>query len=300
VARILVVDDSTTMRQMVSFTLQDAGHEVTEAADGIAALAEAKGGRKFDLVITDVNMPGMNGIDLVKSLRELADFKFTPILVLTTESARREGRARGRRHRLIVAFSPEVLIQTCEKSSTNDPRSISRLHESFFNRESRGDGRHWRAHLESGAARAFRRGTRNAISRCIRGGGRQPGFADRELRHPKASNARGLGIVVGPRTRCLQASTTRGPSPRAMREVDATARSCWWRRCALRPTIRSRAASPSPVCGGEPGKSPSPTHPLRASLISSARERPAAHVQGALRDGRWWPRRTRAPAGAEA
>jgi len=117
VARILVVDDSTTMRQMVSFTLQDAGHEVTEAADGIAALAEAKG-RKFDLVITDVNMPGMNGIDLVKSLRALADFKFTPILVLTTEAGqdvKAKGREVGATGWIVKPFSPEVLIQTLRK-----------------------------------------------------------------------------------------------------------------------------------------------------------------------------------------
>jgi len=114
VARILVVDDSTTMRQMVSFTLQDAGHEVTEAADGIAALAEAKG-RKFDLVITDVNMPGMNGIDLVKSLRELADFKFTPILVLTTEAGqdvKAKGREVGATGWIVKPFSPEQLLST--------------------------------------------------------------------------------------------------------------------------------------------------------------------------------------------
>jgi len=117
VARILVVDDSTTMRQMVSFTLQDAGHEVTEAADGIAALAEAKG-RKFDLVITDVNMPGMNGIDLVKALRERADFKFTPILVLTTEAGqdvKAKGREVGATGWIVKPFSPEVLIQTLRK-----------------------------------------------------------------------------------------------------------------------------------------------------------------------------------------
>lgn len=116
-ARILVVDDSTTMRQMVSFTLQDAGHEVTEAADGLAALEQAKG-RKFDLVITDVNMPGMNGIDLVKSLRAIADFKFTPILVLTTEAGqdvKAKGREVGATGWIVKPFSPEVLIQTLRK-----------------------------------------------------------------------------------------------------------------------------------------------------------------------------------------
>ena len=116
-ARILVVDDSTTMRQMVSFTLTDAGHEVTEAPDGTKALAEAKA-KKFDLVITDVNMPGMNGLDLVKSLRALEEFKFTPILVLTTESGqdvKSRGREVGATGWIVKPFSPEVLIQTLRK-----------------------------------------------------------------------------------------------------------------------------------------------------------------------------------------
>jgi two-component system chemotaxis response regulator CheY len=117
VARILVVDDSTTMRQMVSFTLTDAGHEVTEAPDGLKALEAAKG-KKFDLVITDVNMPGMNGLDLVKSLRGLGEFKFTPILVLTTESGqdvKSRGREAGATGWIVKPFSPEVLIQTLRK-----------------------------------------------------------------------------------------------------------------------------------------------------------------------------------------
>lgn len=116
-ARILVVDDSTTMRQMVAFTLSDAGHEVTEAADGLKAVAEAKQ-RRYDLVITDVNMPGMNGIDLVKSLREMPDFKFIPILVLTTESGpeiKGRGREAGATGWIVKPFSPDVLIATLKK-----------------------------------------------------------------------------------------------------------------------------------------------------------------------------------------
>jgi len=117
VARILVVDDSTTMRQMVAFTLAEAGHEVTEAEDGIAALAAAKA-RRFDLVITDVNMPGMNGIDLVKNLREVPECKFTPILVLTTESGQEvksRGREAGATGWIVKPFSPDVLIATLRK-----------------------------------------------------------------------------------------------------------------------------------------------------------------------------------------
>ena len=85
-ASILAVDDSTSMRQMVAFTLKGAGHEVTEAADGQEALNIAKA-KKFDLVITDVNMPKMDGIKLTRELRSLPQFKFTPILTLTTESS---------------------------------------------------------------------------------------------------------------------------------------------------------------------------------------------------------------------
>ena len=116
-ARILVVDDSTTMRQMVSFTLSDAGHEVTEADNGVKGL-EAARARRYDLVITDVNMPGMNGLDLVKSLRQLPDFKFTPILVLTTEAAQEvksRGREAGATGWIVKPFSPEVLLTTLKK-----------------------------------------------------------------------------------------------------------------------------------------------------------------------------------------
>ena len=116
-AKILVVDDSTTMRQMVSFTLVDAGHDVVEAEDGNKALSAARG-KKFDLVITDVNMPGMNGIDLVKCLRDIPEFKFTPILVLTTESAqdiKSRGRDAGATGWLVKPFSPEVLLATLKK-----------------------------------------------------------------------------------------------------------------------------------------------------------------------------------------
>ena len=85
-AKILAVDDSASMRQMVSFTLKGAGYEVVEAVDGKDALQKAQAG-KADLVLTDVNMPNMDGISLVKHLRSLPNYKFTPILLLTTESA---------------------------------------------------------------------------------------------------------------------------------------------------------------------------------------------------------------------
>ena len=116
-ARILVVDDSTTMRQMVSFTLTENGHEVTEASDAGKALTEAKA-RRFDLVITDVNMPGMNGIDLVQGLRALPECKFIPILVLTTEAGaelKQKGKSAGATGWIVKPFNPEVLLDTLKK-----------------------------------------------------------------------------------------------------------------------------------------------------------------------------------------
>jgi two-component system chemotaxis response regulator CheY len=83
---ILAVDDSASMRQMVSFTLKNAGYDVVDAVDGLDALDKA-GERKFDLVLTDQNMPNLDGIGLTRKLRESPAFKATPILILTTESS---------------------------------------------------------------------------------------------------------------------------------------------------------------------------------------------------------------------
>lgn len=116
-ASILVVDDSTTMRQMVGFTLTSAGHNVVEVADGNAAVEAAKG-KRFDLVITDVNMPGMNGIDLVRALRAMPECKFIPMLVLTTESGqdvKQRGRDAGATGWIVKPFSPDVLLETLKK-----------------------------------------------------------------------------------------------------------------------------------------------------------------------------------------
>jgi two-component system, chemotaxis family, chemotaxis protein CheY len=84
-ATILAVDDSASMRQMVSFTLKHAGYEVIEASDGVDALEYARS-NAVSLVLTDVNMPRMDGITLVRELRQLEAYKFTPMLVLTTEA----------------------------------------------------------------------------------------------------------------------------------------------------------------------------------------------------------------------
>ena len=116
-ATILTVDDSTSMRQMVSFTLKQAGYDVTEAADGVEGLQKAQSGR-FNLVITDVNMPRMDGISLVKELRGLPAYKFTPILLLTTESGsdkKQEGKAAGATGWLVKPFNPDQLLTTIKK-----------------------------------------------------------------------------------------------------------------------------------------------------------------------------------------
>lgn len=116
-AKILAVDDSASMRQMVSFTLQGAGYEVVEASDGQDALNKAKLGQ-VDLVLSDVNMPVMDGIALIKNLRSLPSYKFTPILMLTTESAadkKSEGKAAGATGWIVKPFNPDQLLNTIKK-----------------------------------------------------------------------------------------------------------------------------------------------------------------------------------------
>ena len=114
---ILAVDDSASMRQMVSFTLKSAGYSVVEAVDGQDAYEKA-GGRSFDLVLTDQNMPRMDGISLTKKLRDNPQFKSTPILILTTESSdqmKQAGRAAGATGWLVKPFDPNKLIEVIQK-----------------------------------------------------------------------------------------------------------------------------------------------------------------------------------------
>ena len=114
---ILAVDDSASMRQMVSFTLKIAGYNVVEAFDGQDAWEKA-GGRSFDLVLTDQNMPRIDGISLTKKLRENPQFKTTPILILTTESSdqmKQAGRAAGATGWLVKPFDPNKLIEVIQK-----------------------------------------------------------------------------------------------------------------------------------------------------------------------------------------
>jgi two-component system, chemotaxis family, chemotaxis protein CheY len=116
-ARILAVDDSAAMRQMVGITLTGAGHQVQQAVDGREALQFAERER-FDLVITDVNMPGMDGLTLVRQLRNMPSYRGVPLLVLTTEATterKLEGKAAGATGWLVKPFNPERLLATVEK-----------------------------------------------------------------------------------------------------------------------------------------------------------------------------------------
>jgi two-component system, chemotaxis family, chemotaxis protein CheY len=111
---ILAVDDSASMRKMVHFTLAGAGYEVVQAVDGVEALEYARD-HSVDVVLTDVNMPRMDGISLVKELRALPSYRFTPMLVLTTESSQEkklEGKQAGATGWIVKPFNPEQLLAT--------------------------------------------------------------------------------------------------------------------------------------------------------------------------------------------
>ncbi len=114
---ILAVDDSTSIRQMVAFTLKSAGYAVIEAADGQEGLDKAKV-NTIDLILTDQNMPKMDGLALIKSLRGLPQFASTPILMLTTESSdamKTQGKAAGATGWLVKPFDPHKLLEVVKK-----------------------------------------------------------------------------------------------------------------------------------------------------------------------------------------
>lgn len=114
---VLSVDDSNSIRQMVSFTLKSAGYEVIEACDGQEALDKAKA-RTVDLVLTDQNMPRMDGISLIKSLRTMPAYKSVPILMLTTESGdamKAQGKSAGATGWIVKPFDPNKLLEVVKK-----------------------------------------------------------------------------------------------------------------------------------------------------------------------------------------
>lgn len=114
---IMVVDDSSSIRQVVSITLKSAGYEVIEACDGKDALAKLTG-QKVHLIVSDVNMPNMDGISLVKEVKQHPQYKFTPIMMLTTESGaakKEEGKQAGARAWLVKPFQPPALLSAVAK-----------------------------------------------------------------------------------------------------------------------------------------------------------------------------------------
>lgn len=117
---VLIVDDSSSMRQMVGFTLRGAGFEVIEGGNGQEALDKLKAapGGRVDLVITDLNMPVMDGLTFIKAVRNTATMRFAPVLMLTTESQesrKAEGKAAGATGWIVKPFHPEQLLKVIEK-----------------------------------------------------------------------------------------------------------------------------------------------------------------------------------------
>ena len=114
---IMTVDDSASVRQMVSFTIRDAGYDVVEAVDGRDALSKVNG-KTIHMVITDLNMPNLDGIGLIRELRALPTFKFIPIIMLTTESQaekKQDGKAAGATGWIVKPFKPEQLLTVIRK-----------------------------------------------------------------------------------------------------------------------------------------------------------------------------------------
>ncbi|MFZ4625217.1 MAG: response regulator [Rhodoferax sp.] len=114
---IMVVDDSASMRRVVGIALKGAGYEVIEGCDGKDALAKLKG-QKVHMIISDVNMPVMDGIAFLKAVKQMPTYKFTPVIMLTTESAdekKREGQAAGARAWVVKPFQPEQLVSAVQR-----------------------------------------------------------------------------------------------------------------------------------------------------------------------------------------
>ena len=114
---ILVVDDSTSFRAVVSMALKGAGYDVVEGCDGKDALTKLDG-RKINLIVSDVNMPNMDGLTFVKAAKQLPAYKFTPVIMLTTEAGedkKAEGKAAGVRAWVVKPFQPPVLLDAVSK-----------------------------------------------------------------------------------------------------------------------------------------------------------------------------------------
>jgi two-component system, chemotaxis family, chemotaxis protein CheY len=115
---IMTVDDSVSVRQMVSFTLKKEGYEILEAVDGVDAVSKLNGNTPVHMMITDLNMPNMEGIELIKNVRMNPKYKFMPIIMLTTESQearKQEGKAAGATGWIVKPFKPEQLLGVIKK-----------------------------------------------------------------------------------------------------------------------------------------------------------------------------------------
>ncbi|MFQ5500562.1 MAG: response regulator [Candidatus Zixiibacteriota bacterium] len=114
---VMTVDDSASMRQMISFTLQDASYNVIEAEDGLVALSKLQG-CVLDLIITDLNMPRLDGMQLIRKIRSIPACKFIPVVMLTTESQRvkvQEAKASGATGWIVKPFKPAQLLAVVKK-----------------------------------------------------------------------------------------------------------------------------------------------------------------------------------------
>ncbi len=114
---VMIVDDSASMRQLVDYTLKDAGYTVLTAVNGRDAVGKAAGA-KVDMVVTDLNMPEMDGLELIRQLRQMPAYKFTPIVMLTTESQdtkKAEGKTAGASGWIVKPFKPEQLLSVVQR-----------------------------------------------------------------------------------------------------------------------------------------------------------------------------------------
>ena len=115
--RILVIDDSASLREVVSIALRSAGYDVVEAGDGKEALSRLDGS-KLHLVICDVNMPVMDGISFVKEIKKRPDYRFVPVIMLTTESResrKQEGQIAGAKAWVVKPFRPDQILHAVSK-----------------------------------------------------------------------------------------------------------------------------------------------------------------------------------------
>ena len=114
---IMTVDDSASIRQMISFTLQKAGYKILAAVDGVDAVNKLESA-EVHMMITDLNMPNMDGISLIKSVRKMPQYKYVPIIMLTTESEnskKQEGKEAGATGWIVKPFKPDQLIAVTQK-----------------------------------------------------------------------------------------------------------------------------------------------------------------------------------------